>query len=318
MKILGRSGRNSFWARKNSRPIGRSLGFTLIELLVVIAVIATLAALLLPGLHQTKAKGRQLVCLNNQRQLNVTFRLRVEDRDGGLDLEDIGNWWPTGDYGALLDGEGDRASDASWVCPSAPPAKEESSAPVWPTSFFGTIQTAWRSGPYVYPHLGSYAANEWLLVPAEIRAMQDVVERRGVDPNWAEYNTLMLKIVLPVYFGNESDIKRPVLTPVVGDSISRVVGSHASDRPPENLFQPCLDRNGKPFWPMGSMAYLAIPRHGQRPNAVSTNWPSFRPLPGAINVSFFDGHGELVKLDRLWQLYWHKDYQPPEKRPGLP
>jgi hypothetical protein len=31
-----------------------------------------------------------------------------------------------------------------------------------------------------------------------------------------------------------------------------------------------------------------------------------------------DGHGELVKLDRLWQLYWHKDYQPPARRPGLP
>ena len=41
-------------------------------------------------------------------------------------------------------------------------------------------------------------------------------------------------------------------------------------------------------------------------------------LASAVNVAFFDGHGELVKLDRLWQLYWHKDYQPPAKRPGLP
>jgi hypothetical protein len=37
-----------------------------------------------------------------------------------------------------------------------------------------------------------------------------------------------------------------------------------------------------------------------------------------VNVAFFDGHGELVKLDRLWQLYWHVDYQPPAKRPGRP
>ena len=31
-----------------------------------------------------------------------------------------------------------------------------------------------------------------------------------------------------------------------------------------------------------------------------------------------DGHAQAVKLDNLWQLYWHKDYQPPAKRPGLP
>jgi len=41
-------------------------------------------------------------------------------------------------------------------------------------------------------------------------------------------------------------------------------------------------------------------------------------LPGAINVSFWDGHVEQVKLEGLWQLYWHRDYVPPAKRPGLP
>jgi prepilin-type processing-associated H-X9-DG protein len=40
-------------------------------------------------------------------------------------------------------------------------------------------------------------------------------------------------------------------------------------------------------------------------------------LPGAINVSFYDGHVEQVKLERLWQLSWHRDYVPPPKRPGL-
>ncbi|MBU6401018.1 MAG: hypothetical protein KGS61_11915 [Verrucomicrobia bacterium] len=66
------------------------------------------------------------------------------------------------------------------------------------------------------------------------------------------------------------------------------------------------------------MQTFCIPRHGSRPNPVPTDWPIVQPLPGAVNVSFFDGHGELVKLDRLWQLDWHKDYQPPAKRPGLP
>jgi prepilin-type processing-associated H-X9-DG protein len=66
------------------------------------------------------------------------------------------------------------------------------------------------------------------------------------------------------------------------------------------------------------MAVVAFPRHGSRPNRMPTSWPANRPLPGAVNVAFFDGHGEAVKLDRLWQLYWHVGYQPPAKRPGLP
>ncbi len=49
---------------------------------------------------------------------------------------------------------------------------------------------------------------------------------------------------------------------------------------------------------------------------VPTNWPRNKSLPGAINMSFFAGQGELVKLDRLWQLYWHRDYRPSARRPG--
>jgi hypothetical protein len=34
-------------------------------------------------------------------------------------------------------------------------------------------------------------------------------------------------------------------------------------------------------------------------------------------MAFCDGHVEVVKLDDLWQLYWHEDYKLPAKRPGL-
>jgi prepilin-type processing-associated H-X9-DG protein len=66
------------------------------------------------------------------------------------------------------------------------------------------------------------------------------------------------------------------------------------------------------------MASFTIPRHGRRPNAIPTSRPANQPMPGAINVVMFDGHVELVKLDNLWQLTWHKDYKPPVQRPGLP
>ena len=73
--------------------------------------------------------------------------------------------------------------------------------------------------------------------------------------------------------------------------------------------RPDVGPDGSPSTFAGDLASLCIPRHGSRPTPVPTNWPTDRPLPGAIHVSFFDGHGEPVKLDRLWQLYWHKGYQ---------
>ncbi len=53
--------------------------FTLIELLVVVAIIGILAGLLLPVLTRAKEKAHQAYCINNHRQLNLSWQLYADD-----------------------------------------------------------------------------------------------------------------------------------------------------------------------------------------------------------------------------------------------
>jgi len=56
--------------------------FTLVELLVVIAVIAILSCLLLPALKNARAKGQEIVCASNLRQLSVAGTEYSNDYNG--------------------------------------------------------------------------------------------------------------------------------------------------------------------------------------------------------------------------------------------
>ncbi len=58
------------------------------------------------------------------------------------------------------------------------------------------------------------------------------------------------------------------------------------------------------------MACCTIWRHGGRTLSSSFPYKSGTPIPGAINMGFDDGHGELVKLQNLWTFTWHLNWDP--------
>jgi prepilin-type N-terminal cleavage/methylation domain-containing protein/prepilin-type processing-associated H-X9-DG protein len=63
--------------------------FTLVELLVVIAIIAILAAILLPVLDKARQRSQTADCLNNMKQLQVCYRMYVDDNNDNLPPNEV-------------------------------------------------------------------------------------------------------------------------------------------------------------------------------------------------------------------------------------
>jgi len=143
----------------------REHGFTLIELLVVIAIIAILAAILFPVFITAKERGRQAICLNNQRQLGLGFVMYAQDNGDALPIFGTGNfdmWTNVLVYGRYVPNPGfdHKSQSAQWGtapltnnvfrCPSA----IHNSRSYWTLSDYSMIVnpgsggTAQHKGPF--------------------------------------------------------------------------------------------------------------------------------------------------------------------------
>jgi prepilin-type processing-associated H-X9-DG protein len=291
--------------------------------LVVIAVIGILASILLPGFASAKRKAVDVGCLHNLHHVTSDWIAAVQEDGGRLGFYGLSTGEPGSEafQGTAMQkwaAESWGKPAAGWICPAAPPRPERKRATLTfgeRTFKMGMSDCAWElDGPASYwwfvqadapeqHRAGSYAKNDWLggwwgppWGPPRV-----------VDPYWDISG--QTKLCFPM----EGDIQEPSQTPVFADAVYIwAVWPRAADLPATNLRTGEQDGRYVP-----GMSMITLPRHGSRPSQAPEDQSPSARLLGAINLSFFDGHAERVKLDSLWQQKWHRDYKPPARRPGL-
>ncbi len=106
------------------------------------------------------------------------------------------------------------------------------------------------------------------------------------------------------FFHKPSSVRQPALTPFFFDAIYAGIWPLSTDKAASDLYIGKINTSGINL----AMGCCTILRHGGPTATSSVKYTAGQPLPGAINMGFDDGHGELVRLQKLWTYTWHLNW----------
>ncbi len=261
-----------------------SAAFTLIELLVVIAVIALLMGILMPALSKARKLGQSAVCIAHLRQWGTIFLMYTTDNSDKFWTEH--NVWQTGvAQGGWMPNLSRLYGDIDEfrVCPSA--SRRNGINGGIGTTFCqwgpGQIMLNHKFGPDAEKNYGSYGINFWIcsVDPPSTMGWRSQPKRQWKTTQ-ARQTAEIPMVSDCTWFGTN---------PISPQDNSWANGGDPT--PTEDWWErKNPDEPGDWNW---DMARLTINRHSR-----------------GINVTFMDGSAGKVMLTDLWQLRWHREYQP--------